>query len=464
MNPWAVRNLLFPLHERLLGKRTRHFLRELEASESWPIEKLRELQMRKLAALVAYAQSKVPYFGRLFAEHGIRATAIQDFDDFHRIPLMTKQTIREHLDDLMPTGYRGRIVPVATGGSTGEPLQLYNDMVRIARCDAARHRVYRWYGVNIGDREIALWGSPADLSKMDRLRLVRDRLMNTRLLRAFGLDEPTMDRYIDVFRSYRPRTGYADASCAYVMALHMLHTKARLPEPPAVMIVTAEPLYDFQRKAIEEAFQTRVSVEYGCRDGGLIAGQCPSGGIHLNVELNYVELGPPGTQRTPDGAGEVVVTNLDAHVVPIIRYRTGDLAIAGKAKCPCGRELPTLHSIQGRSTDFLVAPNGKLVHALAVIYAVRTVPGVEQFRIHQTGPQHIDVQLQASSAFDQSAIEQIRRNMIRVFDGQVQVDISLVGRIDPGPGGKFRYVSSSVRSPLLNPQPAPSAGPPPTKT
>ncbi|MGB9624799.1 MAG: phenylacetate--CoA ligase family protein, partial [Phycisphaerae bacterium] len=117
---------------------------------------------------------------------------------------------------------------------------------------------------------------------------------------------------------------------------------------------------------------------------------------------------------------------------------------------------PTLQSIQGRSTDFLVAPDGKLIHALAVIYAVRTVPGVEQFRIHQTGPQHIDVQLQASSAFDQSAIEQIRRNMARVFDGKVKVDISLVGRIDAGPAGKFRYVTSSVRSPLLNPPPTPS--------
>ena len=323
MSPWVVRNLLFPLHERLLGKRTRLFLRELEASQSWPIEKLRELQMRKLAALVAYAQSKVPYFGKLFAEYGIRATAIQDFEDFHRIPLMTRQTIREHLDDLMPTGYRGRIVPVATGGSTGEPLQLYNDMVRIARCDAARHRVYRWYGVNIGDREVALWGSPADLSKMDRLRLVRDRLLNTRLLRAFGLDEPTMDRYIDIFRSYRPRKVYAYVSCAYVMALHMLHVKARLPEPPAVMIVTAEPLYDFQRKAIEEAFQTRVSVEYGCRDGGLIAGQCPSGGIHLNAELNYVELGPAGTPRTPDGAS-IAIEERSAREVTHLAGRAAD--------------------------------------------------------------------------------------------------------------------------------------------
>lgn len=456
MNPWIVRNLFFPLHERLLGKRTNQFLRELQASQSWPIEKLRELQMRKLTALVAYAQSKVPYFGKLFAEHGISATAIQDFDDFARIPFMTKRTIREHLDDLMPDGYRGRIVPVATGGSTGEPLQLYNDMIRIARCDAARHRVYRWYGASIGEREVALWGSPADLSKTDRLRLVRDRLMNTRLFRAFGLDEETMDRHIAAFASYRPRKIYAYVSCAYVIALRMLATKVRLPEPPAVMIVTAEPLYDFQRKAIEEAFQTRVAIEYGCRDGGLIAGQCPSGGIHLNAELNYVELGPPGAQRTPDGAREVVTTNLDAHVVPIIRYRTGDMAVPGKDKCACGRGLPLLESIQGRSTDFLVGPDGKLIHALAVIYAVRTVPGVEQFRIHQSGPDQLDVQLQASQAFDNAAIEQIRRNMARVFSNRVKVDISLVARIDAGPSGKFRYVTSSVRSPLLNPQPSSS--------
>lgn len=457
MSPWITRNLLFPLHERLLGKRTGPFLRELEASQSWPPDRLRDLQLRKLRAILAHAERNVPYFGRLFAEHGIRAAAIQDFDDFRRVPLMTKQVIRDHLEDLMPRGYRGRVVTVATGGSTGEPLRLHNDMVRIARCEAARHRVYRWYGVNIGEREIALWGSPADLSKMDMARVARDRLMNTRLLKAFGLDEPTMDRYVEFLRRYRPRKMYAYVSCAYVLALHILRRQARLPDTLGCAVVTAEPLYDFQREAIETAFRTRVSVEYGCRDGGLLAGQCPDGGIHLHAELNLVEFGPPGTQQTSDGAGEVVTTNLDALVVPILRYRTGDLAVPDASACRCGRGLPLIRSIQGRSTDFLVSPDGKLIHALAVIYAVRTVPGVEQFRIHQDAPDHLDVQLQTGPAFAPASVEQIRRGIERVFDDKARADIRRVERIEPGTTGKFRYVTSSVPSPLRGFVPPPAS-------
>ncbi len=451
MSPWIVRNLLFPVHERLLGKRTRYYLRELEASQAWPVEKLRELQMRKISALVQHVERNVPYYGKLFATHGIKAAGIQDFDDFRRIPLLTKKIIREHLEDLVPRGYRGRVVSVATGGSTGEPLQLYNDMVRIARCEAARHRVYRWFGVNIGEREVALWGSPADLSKMDIARRVRDRLLNTRLRKAFGLDEAAMDRHVAFLCRFRPRKMYAYVSCAYVLALHILRTGATMPDSLGCMIVTAEPLYDFQRKAIEEAFRTRVSVEYGCRDGGLIAGQCPQGGIHVNAELNYIEFGFAGAPPMPDGSAEVVTTNLDAKVCPIIRYRTGDLAVPGSGICACGRPLPLIHSIQGRSTDFLVAPDGKLVHALAVIYAVRSVPGIEQFRVHQDTTDHLDVRLQAGKAFDTRAIETIRQNIARVFGGKTRVDISLVPRLEAEASGKYRYVSSSVRSPLLGP-------------
>lgn len=451
MHPWIVRNLFFPVHERLLGKQTRRYYRDLLQTQWWPPEKLRELQLRKLREQLAFAEREVPYFGRLFAEHGIRAAAIQDFDDFRRVPLMDKQTIRTHLTDLMPRNFRGRVVTVATGGSTGQPLQLYNDMFRIAHGDAARHRVFGWYGAGIGDPEVALWGSPADISKTDRARRVRDRLMNTRLLPAFGLDEAKMDAYIEFLREYRPVRMYAYVSCAYVMALRVLQTGALLSKRLRCMIVTAEPLYDFQRDVIEKAFRTHVSVEYGARDAGLMAGQCPLGGIHLNAELTYVEFGPPGTQTAEDGAGEVVVTNLDSRVVPIIRYRTGDLVVPGSASCECQRGLPTIQSIRGRSTDFLVGPDGKLVHALAAIYPIRVVQGIEQFRIHQDAPDHINVKLQTNATFDRAAMESIRTGIAKIFNGPVAVDVQLVDRIEPSASGKFRYVTSDVRSKLLEP-------------
>ena len=118
-----------------------------------------------------------------------------------------------------------------------------------------------------------------------------------------------------------------------------------------VAFVTAELLYDEQRSQINKTFGCPVANGYGGRDSGFIAHECPEGGMHITAEDIIIEIvSPNGISLPPGESGEIVVTHLATEDFPFIRYRTGDIGVLGTKICSCGRGLPLLQEIQGRST------------------------------------------------------------------------------------------------------------------
>jgi phenylacetate-CoA ligase len=206
------------------------------------------------------------------------------------------------------------------------------------------------------------------------------------------------------------------------------------------VFTTAEPLYDFQRAAIAATFHCPVAVEYGCRDGGLVALECPAGSLHIAAEGMHVEVLPAGPGET---SGELVLTNLESYALPIIRYRTGDLGALETAPCPCGRGLPRLARVEGRRTDFLVTPSGKLMHALAVIYVLREVPGVREFQVVQEALDHIRVRVVPQGELSAGARTSIAGRIGALFEGGARIEVEIADSVTSA-SGKHRYVISHV--------------------
>jgi phenylacetate-CoA ligase len=147
---------------------------------------------------------------------------------------------------------------------------------------------------------------------------------------------------------------------------------------------------------------------------------------------------PPGT------AGEVVITHLATRHFPFIRYRTGDVGILDDKQCSCGRGLPLLKELQGRTTDFVVAADGTIMHGLALIYLIRDLPGIEAFRLVQETLALTRVVLVRGSQFDESNIEHIRSALKQRLGTAVEIRIELVEAIPTEASGKFRYVVSKL--------------------
>ena len=216
-----------------------------------------------------------------------------------------------------------------------------------------------------------------------------------------------------------------------------------------VAFVTSERLYDDQRATITRVFGCPVANGYGGRDAGFIAHECPSGGMHLTAEDLIVEIVDGDGRVLPAGqAGEIVVTHLATRDFPFIRYRTGDIAVLDDRRCACGRGLPMLREIQGRSTDFVVAADGTVMHGLALIYILRDLPGVAGFKIVQHDTAHTEVLLRPNEAFDAAQSTRIEKGFRQRLGADVKVSVTLVDEIAPERSGKHRYIVSHCAAAL----------------
>jgi phenylacetate-CoA ligase len=445
MNERLVSRYLFPLHERLKGKPTFRLLDELEASQWLPPRRLEEYRLRRLRRFLEFVHEHVPYCRALFDEHGLRPRSVHSFEDLGHLPFLTRDILQTRFDDLRARATLPGVHRRSSGGSTGTPVTVLVDMERMGMGEAGRLRAHRWYGVEPGTREIVLWGTPARTGALERVRQLRDRLLNTRVLSAFDMGDQGLRRHAATIQRVRPTQMFGYASAFHLVASHFQRERLDPPGGLKAVFTTAEPLFDFQRKTIEAALGCPVGVEYGCRDGGLVALECPSGGLHILAESMHVEILDPDV----DGRGEIVLTNLDSRAFPILRYRTGDIGALDPTPCPCGRSLPKLRGVEGRRTDFLVTPSGRVLHALSAIYVLRDSPSVREFRVVRDAPDHLLVEIVPSGAFGEAEQAALRAQFVPAFGSDLRVSFEAREEILRTAAGKFRYVESRIAPAVL---------------
>ncbi|HET8833285.1 MAG TPA: hypothetical protein VFN08_01045, partial [Gemmatimonadales bacterium] len=392
-----------------------------------------------------FVHEHVPYCRALFDEHGLQPRSVHSFEDLAHLPFLTRDILQTRFDDLRARATLPGVHRRSSGGSTGTPVTVLVDMERMGMGEAGRLRAHRWYGVEPGTREIVLWGTPARTGALERVRQLRDRLLNTRVLSAFDMGDQGLRRHAATIQRVRPTQMFGYASAFHLVASHFQRERLDPPGGLKAVFTTAEPLFDFQRKTIEAALGCPVGVEYGCRDGGLVALECPSGGLHILAESMHVEILDPDV----DGRGEIVLTNLDSRAFPILRYRTGDIGALDPTPCPCGRSLPKLRGVEGRRTDFLVTPSGRVLHALSAIYVLRDSPSVREFRVVQDAPDHLLVEIVPSGAFGEAEQAALRAQFVPAFGSDLRVSFEAREEILRTAAGKFRYVESRIAPAVL---------------
>ena len=440
-----VAGIVFPSQEFLKGHDSVRRHRALERSQWWSREEVEQHRVRRLRDLLIHAAKHVPYYNNLFSSSGVDAARVASLEDLQRIPFLTKPIIRANVDNLA-SELASDLKRYNTGGSSGEPLIFYMGKDRISHDVAAKWRATRWWGVDIGDPEIVVWGSPIELGAQDRLRGFRDRLLRTRLLPAFEMSSAKLDQFVDAIRVMRPRMMFGYPSALAHIARHAESMGQRMDDLGLkVVFVTSERLYDHQRAQIAKTFGAGVANGYGGRDSGFIAHECPNGGMHISAEDIIVEIVDPVGQILPAGkSGEIVVTHLATHDFPFIRYRTGDIGAIDDNMCACGRGLPLLKEIQGRSTDFVVAHDGTVMHGLALIYILRDLPEISSFKIVQESRERVRVLIVPAKPMTNAVRNAIDQGLRARLGYAVTVEIEEIDEIPTERSGKFRYVVSNV--------------------
>jgi len=440
-----VSAVLFPLHEKLKKHDTIEVNKKLEESQWFSKKEIITQRDCRLQQFIEKISTHVPYYQNLLKELGLTSKDFTCAQDLQKLPFLDKAVIRNNFDDLKANNANA-VKPFTTGGSSGTPLTFLLSNERVSHDVAEKLRATRWWNVDLGDKEIVAWGSPIELGAQDKIRLARDALFRSLLIPAFDMNETKILGFIEQIKKVRPKMLFGYPSVYTLIANTAKKNHIDLTQLGIkVVFVTSERLYPYQREAIENSFSAPVANGYGGRDAGFIAHECPHGSMHISAEDIIVEIIDSQGQVLPDGeSGEIVVTHMATSDFPFVRYRTGDIGTISTSSCACGRGLPVLKDIEGRTTDFVIAEDGTVMHGLALIYILRELPGVEEFKIVQES-----LSLTCIDVVTSDLSEQLRADIISQFKqrlgSNVDIEVTKVNKIEAEKSGKFRYVISKVQ-------------------
>lgn len=444
MRRWVTGKVLLPLYEGGLRRRkTYRYWSELEISQWLSWNELARRQLESLRRLLNYAFENCPYYEAAWRKRDLNPKHLSSSQDFARWPLIDRETIHENRKSMRSRQPGMTLLPKATGGSSGVPLQFDLNHDSNDRRMAAWHRGYRWAGAAPGTRQLYVWGAAVG----DRSRAARwkDRLYNSlyhrRVLNSFELSEQTFPHYAAELNRYRP-----DVIVAYTNPLHtfaqMLQERNIRPHSPRAIVVGAEKLHDFQRSLIEQVFGAPLFETYGSREFMLIGAECEHhAGLHLTSENLLVEILDDDGAPTPAGQeGNVVITDLYNYGMPFIRYLNGDRAVAGFEACACGRGLPMLKRVVGRELDIVVTPDGRRIPGEFFPHFIKDFAAVRQFQVVQETKDQLRLLVVLKGTWGDGERERMTREITRVLGQSMKFEIAPVETIPLTKAGKLRVV------------------------
>lgn len=429
------------VEELWLGARgVARYVTFLDRSQYWERSRLLEYQYRKLSTLLVEAQTHVPYYRDLFARIGFDARRdFQSLDDLARIPVLDKPTARRAGALLLHRRHAKRAAIRSTSGSTGEPFHVHVSPAQRAIERATALRAWHWAGYRLGGR-IAVVRSYVPKAGQPFWRL--NRFENTLYFSAYHLTLEHAANYLAELRRFRPSILRGYASSLYILARMAEEAGVEVPTVKGV-IAGSETLLPAYRDCIERVFGARVFDWYGQAESTVTMSECSAhAGLHINDEYGLCEL-LPGSHLAPDER-RIVATNLDNLAMPLIRYETGDIASVGEGgTCACGRTLPRVRGIQGRSDDLIRTPSGRVVPSVNFYAVFHEFSQVRGFQLVQQSLDAVDVRIQ-SSGLDQSSKIRLLRDLEDRIGSDVRFDLLENVGFEQSPDGKKRVVVSRI--------------------
>ncbi|MEP6993949.1 MAG: AMP-binding protein [Acidobacteriota bacterium] len=418
--------------------------------ESWSPEQWRSWQEDRLSRVLHRAATQVPYYRRQWEERRRRG----DRSSWERVenwPILPKARVRENprafvAEDCDPR----RMYHEHTSGTTGTPLHLWQTRQTVRRWfGLVEARVQRWSGVTRFDRWSMIGGQlVVPVSRTRPPFWVVNRPMRQLYLSSYHLAPTNVASYLEAMRSYGVTYLLGYASSMVALAQGALEQGLQAPVLK-VAFNNAEPLSPSQRQRITAAFGCPVRDTYGMAEIVCGASECSSGAMHLWPEAGFVEiLGEASEQSCPLGeSGRLIGTSLLNADMPLVRYAVGDRAALGVpgAPCSCGRRLPELRLIEGRSDDVLVTPEGRLIGRLDPVFKA-DLP-IREAQIVQEALNRVRVKIVPAGGFDSDALASVQHRLQQRLGSSIEVVVETVAEIPRGPGGKFRAVISLLPKP-----------------
>jgi phenylacetate-CoA ligase len=403
---------------------------------AWDEDRLRAYQRDRLAALIAHAFANVPHYRDRWRAAGVAPGDFRELPDLARFPDTSKDDVFEAGDRMVDErADRASLVVLTTGGTTGQPLKLWR-----TREELQAHYAAFWTrlrpGIRRGERYATFQGKEVVPATQNGPPYWRDnraanqRLYSMRHLAPTKLEHYARDLEATPFAYYQ---GYANfmAVIAEYMADHGIVPRT----PPRAVFSTSDQLSTYARRLFESAWKTKVYDDYGQAECASLVSECGHGNRHEHLDYACTEYLPVGEE---DGLqlAEMVCTGFLTPTMPLLRYRVGDhVLIAPGEKCPCGRPGPVIKAIRGRTSEFIVTPDGRRYPT--VTHFVDLLRNVRRSQVVQEREGEIIVRVLPLPAFSESDARHAADLFAARIGGGIRVRIEKVDELERLPNGKL---------------------------
>ena len=384
----------------------------------------------------------MPYYKSVWSRDQLRAA---NDGTLGELPLLEKEPLRvEPLrfirDDV---DARPKIV-FHSSGSTGTPIASHWTLEELRRAMALREvRSAGWAGVSFKMPRATFSGRLVEPDPESAGPFYRYNASERQVyLSPFHLRAETAPKYLEALERHGVQwlTGYAVSY--YLLARFILQGKLRVP-PLKAVVTTSEKTTPEMRRVMESAFGCRVFEEYSTVESALFASECEHGALHVSPDACVVEiLRPDRSPCEPGESGEVVATCLIRDYQPFVRFRLGDVAKWSPDRCACGREMPVIQEVLGRTEDVVVGPDGRQMVRFHGVFTDQ--PHVRLGQVVQESANRIRLKVVCAEGFGEGDERDLRARVRQRLGAGVEVIVERVDRIPLSPAGKFQAVISAL--------------------
>ncbi len=428
---------------------------QFERSQWWPADALAAQQSRQAAALLSHAYGTVPFYRDRLAKVRLRRDGAIRPEEWRKIPLLTRADLQARFDELQSRAVpeaHGSVSEIHSSGSTGRPVRALRTKLSMLFWEAFTHRDHDWHG---RDRRRTLAvirhaGAGEDPyphgTTAPNWGRESTAVYTTGPSMALNVNTP-VDQQVEWLQRSGASYLLTFPSNAERLARHCLAEGARLPDLEQVQFI-AEAVRPELRELIREAWGARATNTYSAREIGYMAIQCPAS-AHLHVQSEGVlleVLRDDGTPCEPGEVGRVVVTPLHNFAMPLIRYDIGDYAEVG-GPCPCGRGLPVLRRVLGRTQTIFRLPGGETRWTLLSNGEIAELLGlapIRQYQFVQTEPARVLAKLVVARPLTGDEEAAVAAWLRGKLDYPFKVDFAYSESLPRTAGGKFFDFVSEV--------------------
>lgn len=442
----------FPLHKWMVTRRTGRLYLALRRSQYLSREQIDEYRLARLKHVVRHAYGQSPAYRQWMDEEGVRPEDIRSLEDIAKLPLLSKDRVREnlHFDMFADNHDKSEMLRISTSGSTGQPFVIYADRQQLEMRMATTLRAAEWAGWQFGDRQARLWHQTIGLSPAQIWKEKLDAMFMRRIfVPAFEMRDDNIREFLEKVRKFKPVLidGYAES-------FNFLAQYAKANEIPSFqprgIISSAQMMPEQTRTIIENQFQTEVFDKYGAREFSGIAYEDRSHQGHLVMAESYiVELLKDGRPAKPGEIGEIVITDLNNMHVPIIRYRLGDLAeaIDDSETTSTGRSFPRIGRIEGRTQALVHTPQGTWLPGAFFLHFLKDYEHiVRHFQIVQEREDQLVIKIVPTEGCTDSQLARMVAELKPWVGGDaMDVQVELVDEIPLVRTGKRTQIVSKIK-------------------